>query len=55
MKKILNSLFPFDNNDEKFIYDDNIDLNKVQEQIEYIIKTFTYFLYQDLIFQKNSN
>ena len=38
-KKIFNSLFPFDNNDKKFIYDDNIDLSKVQEHMEYITKT----------------
>ena len=38
-KKIFNSLFPFDNNEKKFIYDDNIDLSKVQEHVEYITQT----------------
>ena len=38
-KKNFNSLFPFDNNDKKYIYDDNIDLGKVKEHTKYITET----------------
>ncbi len=38
-KKIFSSLFPYDSNSYKFIYENNIDLNQVKEHTDYIYET----------------